>query len=81
MYSLWRGWNGGQTLPGPLPCKCCALDRSPRLIGLSLYRPIHDELNSRGIHVANNNDPFVFQSPCSWGAVYFPGPWRCVLPR
>eukprot|EP00668_Euglena_longa_P031805 GGOE01041063.1.p1 GENE.GGOE01041063.1~~GGOE01041063.1.p1 ORF type:complete len:425 (+),score=132.98 GGOE01041063.1:72-1277(+) len=51
-------------------------DRSPRLIGLSLYRPIHDELNSRAIHMDNGNEPFVFQSPCSWGAVYFPGPWR-----
>ena len=51
-------------------------NRSPRLIGLSLYRYIHDELNSRALRVDNGHRPFIFQSPCSWGAVYFPGPWR-----
>ena len=54
--------------------------RSPRLIGLSLYRPIHDELNSRALVVNNDHQPFLFQSPCSWGAVYFPGPWRYAAP-
>jgi len=53
-------------------------DRPPRLIGLSLYRPMHDELNGRGLPLEGGGrpGPFLFQSPCSWGAVYFPAPWR-----
>ena len=51
-------------------------DRNPKLMGLSLYRPVHDELTEKFFTVDNNNVPFAFQQPCSWGAVWFPGPWR-----
>lgn len=47
-----------------------------KLLGISLYRPVHDELSRRGCVVSNNNEPFLLQQPCSWGAVYFPRAWR-----
>eukprot|EP01001_Neometanema_parovale_P006551 NODE_2904_length_1316_cov_173.860855_g2757_i0.p1 GENE.NODE_2904_length_1316_cov_173.860855_g2757_i0~~NODE_2904_length_1316_cov_173.860855_g2757_i0.p1 ORF type:complete len:414 (+),score=60.58 NODE_2904_length_1316_cov_173.860855_g2757_i0:66-1307(+) len=50
--------------------------RDPRLVGLSLYRQLRDEVNFRDFAVNNSFQPFAFQQPCSWGAVYFPAPWR-----
>lgn len=47
-----------------------------KLLGVSLFRPIHDELSGHGCVVANDFSPFALQQPCSWGAVYLPGPWR-----
>lgn len=47
-----------------------------KMLGLSLFRPIHDELSGSGCVVSNGNRPFALQQPCSWGAVYFPRPWR-----
>lgn len=52
-----------------------ALARS--VLGISLYRPIHDEQSHRTCIVDDNhNEPFLLQQPCSWGAIYFPEPWR-----
>jgi hypothetical protein len=51
-------------------------NRPDRLIGLSLYRAVFDEMNARTLVVDNSHKPFAFQQPCSWGAVYFPGAWR-----
>eukprot|EP00754_Rhynchopus_humris_P019904 Rhum_TRINITY_DN14668_c41_g1::Rhum_TRINITY_DN14668_c41_g1_i1::g.109491::m.109491 len=51
-------------------------ERSPRNLGISLYRPIHDELTGGKMTFDTSGDPYVLQQPCSWGAVYFPGPWR-----
>jgi hypothetical protein len=49
----------------------------PKLLGLSLYRPIHDELSGRDVRKpTNDGSPFLLQQPCSWGAVFFPQPWR-----
>lgn len=49
----------------------------PKLLGLSLYRPIHDELSGRDVRKpTNDGSPFILQQPCSWGAVFFPKPWR-----
>ena len=47
-----------------------------KLLGVSLFRPILDELSGRDIRIDNNFEPFVLQQPCSWGAVYFSRPWR-----
>jgi hypothetical protein len=46
------------------------------LLGISLFRPIHDELSGRGCVVDNDGRPFALQQPCSWGAVYLPVAWR-----
>ena len=52
-------------------------DRNPRLFGLALYRPVYDELTFRPIPPRGRyRYPFVMQQPCSWGQVFFPGPWR-----
>jgi hypothetical protein len=56
--------------------KLNSAEADPKLLGLSLYRPIHDELSGHGCEVKNGNLPFALQQPCSWGAVYFPRPWR-----
>src|SRR5262249_7909728 len=50
--------------------------RDEKLLGLALFRPIHDELSGKGCIVSNDNNPFALQQPCSWGAVYFPHQWR-----
>ena len=50
--------------------------RDPKMLGLSLFRPIKDELSGRKAVVENGNAPFILQQPCSWGAVYFPWLWR-----
>eukprot|EP01062_Namystynia_karyoxenos_P028282 TRINITY_DN2144_c0_g1_i1.p1 TRINITY_DN2144_c0_g1~~TRINITY_DN2144_c0_g1_i1.p1 ORF type:complete len:429 (+),score=101.03 TRINITY_DN2144_c0_g1_i1:89-1375(+) len=49
-----------------------------KLLGVSLYRPVYDELTFQHMTamVDNGNEPFGLQQPCSWGAVYFPAPWR-----
>jgi hypothetical protein len=48
----------------------------PRMLGVSLFRPIHDELSGHGCKVTNGFQAFALQQPCSWGALYLPGPWR-----
>eukprot|EP01012_Entosiphon_sulcatum_P008960 TRINITY_DN14940_c0_g1_i1.p1 TRINITY_DN14940_c0_g1~~TRINITY_DN14940_c0_g1_i1.p1 ORF type:complete len:411 (+),score=43.07 TRINITY_DN14940_c0_g1_i1:25-1257(+) len=47
-----------------------------RMVGISLYRPIHDELTEKSMVIENGHKPFLLQQPCSWGAVYFPAAWR-----
>ena len=47
-----------------------------RLLGVSLFRPVHDELSRRACEVRNGDAPFLLQQPCSWGAVFFPRAWR-----
>jgi hypothetical protein len=48
-----------------------------KLLGLSLYRPIKDELSGRDVRKpTKDGSPFALQQPCSWGAVFFPRPWR-----
>ncbi|EKF39410.1 hypothetical protein MOQ_000363 [Trypanosoma cruzi marinkellei] len=53
-----------------------AIETEPRFIGFGLFRPIVDEISRRRVHVKNDYAPFLLQQPCSWGAVYLPGPWR-----
>lgn len=49
----------------------------PRLLGLSLFRPIKDELSGRDVRQpTTDGSPFLLQQPCSWGAVFFARPWR-----
>lgn len=51
--------------------------RDPKMLGLSLYRPIRDELSGKDVlNPTEDFTPYVLQQPCSWGAVYFPKPWR-----
>ena len=50
-----------------------------KLLGLSLFRPVKDELSGamvEGVLESTHGQPFALQQPCSWGAVYFPKPWR-----
>jgi hypothetical protein len=51
-----------------------------QLLGISLYRPIHDELSGKDVNrnpkSATHPEAFLLQQPCSWGAVYFPRAWR-----
>lgn len=53
-----------------------SIEIKEKLLGISLYRPIHDELSRKGCVVDNNHQPFLLQQPCSWGALYFPSAWR-----
>lgn len=46
-----------------------------KMLGLSLYRCIKDELSGR-VPKFPDNEPFLLQQPSSWGAVYFPKHWR-----
>eukprot|EP00758_Cryptobia_borreli_P005284 Tbor_TRINITY_DN4817_c0_g1::TRINITY_DN4817_c0_g1_i1::g.1274::m.1274 len=46
-----------------------------KLLGLSLFRPIKDELSNRLVPIDTDGNPFILQQPCSWGAVYFPDQW------
>ncbi len=62
-----------------------------RIIGVSLYTPkVRENLRERflerinfneltNILVNDGNSPFFYQTPCSWGAVYFPRPWRTFI--
>lgn len=57
-----------------------------RVIGISLYSPrvietttIRRRLKSYELSsdiTGTSNSPYLYQTPCSWGAVYFPKPWR-----
>ena len=51
-------------------------NRDSKLLGLSLFRPVQDELSGNMSIVDNGDNPFILQQPCSWGAVYFPWLWR-----
>jgi hypothetical protein len=59
-----------------------------RIIGISLYTPRVTETQMRrplnSSHITSvlsghPHAPFMFQTPCSWGALYFPNPWREFL--
>jgi hypothetical protein len=52
--------------------------KSKQFLGISLYRPIHDELTGHKMkmHMEHPTTPFMFQQPCSWGAVYFGSAWK-----
>merc|ERR1711871_714089 len=62
---------------------------SNRLIGISLYSPRVTETtnpprpfysNNVTFHLNGNLQcPYFMQTPCSWGAVYFPSAWREFL--
>eukprot|EP00659_Diplonema_papillatum_P022213 gene22213-34089_t len=47
-----------------------------KLFGISLYRPVHDELTGKSMMLDTHGDPFIFQQPCSWGAIYSARPWQ-----
>jgi hypothetical protein len=47
-----------------------------KLLGISLFRPIHDELSGRSCAVKNDYKAFALQQPCSWGSLFLPKPWR-----
>lgn len=57
-----------------------------RLLGVSLYSPRLDEIAYPSRHwrprwpsAAGNSPAFLFSLPCSWGALFFRGPWRRFL--
>lgn len=67
-----------------------ALDRkefieNPSIVGISLNTPRYDEVNSEHSiwlvdkQIGPENSLFLFQQPCSWGALYFPLKWREYL--
>lgn len=45
-----------------------------RIIGASLYSPVESINFDNATY--EKNSPFFYQSPCSYGAVYFPRAWR-----
>ena len=61
---------------------------SPKLFGISLYQQKMIELRPTGRQpfdartlfqstlLADPSTPYLSQIPCSWGALYFPSPWR-----
>lgn len=55
---------------------------NPNLIGIALNTPRYDEVNldhSIWLPEFNIAKLFLFQQPCSWGALYFPWKWREFL--
>jgi hypothetical protein len=71
----WFRWvSTAITTHGPARTNTDGADR--KLLGVSLFRPIFDELSGKDVRLDNENNPFILQQPCSWGAVYFAGPWR-----
>ena len=61
---------------------------SSKLFGISLYQqkiielrptgrqPFNARTLFRAASVADPSTPYLSQIPCSWGALYFPSPWR-----
>lgn len=47
-----------------------------RLVAISLYNLRYNEAREEFVQVDNNHEPFVYQQPQSWGAVFMPEPWR-----
>ncbi|RKP21720.1 hypothetical protein ROZALSC1DRAFT_20288 [Rozella allomycis CSF55] len=52
-----------------------------KMMGISLYTPrwneiVHPPLKWIPSDIVQNSTLFMFQIPCSWGAVYFPKVWR-----
>ena len=68
-------------------------NKAQRIIGISLYQPKVTETNEyeynrrKPFYVRDivrevgsvDDSPFLFQTPCSWGAVYFPDTWKVFL--
>lgn len=56
-----------------------------RLVGISLNTPRYDEINMPPRdwipqqEIGEGESHFLFQLPCSWGALYFPWRWREFL--
>ena len=57
-----------------------------RLAGVSLYTPRLDEIHYPSRHfrprwnsMASSDSAFLFELPCSWGALYFRDYWRAFL--
>lgn len=56
-----------------------------RLVGISLNTPRYDEINMPPrdwvptMAIGEAESQFLFQLPCSWGALYFPWLWREFL--
>lgn len=69
------------------------ITKSARIIGISLFQPTVTEVNKNDLtrrkpflvrkmttELAGDRDiPFLFQTPCSWGALYFPTAWSSFL--
>ncbi|KAF5388729.1 hypothetical protein D9757_004850 [Collybiopsis confluens] len=62
-------------------------EKHPQMFGISLYQPKNLELDITGrrpfnvSHILHTvgaplSSPYLSQTPCSWGAVYFPEQWR-----
>jgi hypothetical protein len=57
-------------------------DRHVNMFGISLYTPRIQELTypreriNPYLEFSTESTPFLFQVPCSWGALYFPEQWR-----
>lgn len=67
-----------------------ALDRkeiieNASIVGVALNTPRYDEVNEQhsiwfpGLEIDEDDKLFLFQQPCSWGALYFPWKWREYL--
>lgn len=63
-------------------------DPDPRVIGISLYSPRKTETTNppksfnataivgKLLGAGHSESPYMMQTPCSWGAVYFPKHWK-----
>lgn len=54
--------------------------KNDQIIGISLYTPKIDEINPNAGEwnphkFIQNSDRFLFQLPCSWGALYYSSFW------
>ena len=84
---IWIEQMLSKVLSSPITSK------SARIIGVSLFQPIvtetnqNDKLRRKPFLIRNMTNelvgdvdmPFLFQTPCSWGALYFPNSWVAFL--
>ena len=68
--------------PPPPPAAAERVRRHPHLVGVSLYAPRLDEirypnkrLRPRDRSLAGQSPAFLFELPCSWGALFFRDVW------
>ncbi len=53
-----------------------AYGKHGKLMGVSLFHQLWDEVNDLPAQFSTHHNPFLLQFPQSWGAIYFPRAWR-----
>ena len=57
------------------PSNSSLFERQQSIIGLSLYNRQWDEVLEQSHQVNNQHQPYMMQTPESWGCIYLSKPW------